>query len=183
MTIAAVLMAVGMAVLPADAQQKAANEGDRKLRIGDPAPPLKQGVYLKGEPVKGYEKGTVYVIEFWATWCAPCVKAIPHLTELQDEYGDKVVIIGQTVSERQNEKIVKSFVTKMGDRMNYRVAMDDNSEIPAGYMTASFRKASGHMALPLSVIVDQEGRVAWLGHPGGLVYGLKKIVGGSGETD
>ena len=158
-----------------------AQEADRKLKIGDPAPALKQGVYIKGEPVKGYEQGTVNVIEFWATWCGPCVKAIPHLSELQAEFGDKVVIIGQTVSERQNEKIVKKFVANMGDKMNYRVAMDDNSEFPEGSMTAKFRKGTGQMALPLSVVVNQEGKIAWLGHPTGLQYGLKKIVSGDAK--
>jgi thiol-disulfide isomerase/thioredoxin len=51
----------------------------------DPAPPLKVSKWLKGEEVKRFEPGKVYVVEFWATWCGPCIAFMPHLAELQAE--------------------------------------------------------------------------------------------------
>ena len=80
------------------------------LEIGDPAPALNVAEWIKGPPaVLAEGKGkTVYVIEFWATWCGPCRMSIPHLTELQAKYkGKGVVIIG--VSNEQPAKI-KDFV-------------------------------------------------------------------------
>ena len=56
------------------------------LKVGDPAPPIKVGEWVKGDSVAGFEPGKVYVMEFWATWCPPCVAAIPHISELQAKY-------------------------------------------------------------------------------------------------
>ena len=70
------------------------------LKGGDPAPPLKVSKWLQGEPVKAFEPGKVYVVEFWATWCGPCIAFMPHLAELQAEYKDKsVTVIGFTARD------------------------------------------------------------------------------------
>ncbi|MFM7297514.1 MAG: TlpA family protein disulfide reductase, partial [Planctomycetota bacterium] len=50
------------------------------LGVGDPAPRLRVGSWLKGEPIAGFEAGRVYVVEFWSTWCLPCEKSIPLLS-------------------------------------------------------------------------------------------------------
>src|SRR5947199_9364455 len=96
------------------------------LGIGDPAPKLEVKEFVKGEPVKSLEKGKVYVVEFWATWCGPCRATIPHLTELQKKHKD-VTFIGVSIYE-SDPKAVKPFVEEMNDKMDYRVAMDDAPE-------------------------------------------------------
>ena len=69
------------------------------LGIGSPAPKIEVKEFVKGEPVKSFEQGKIYVVEFWATWCPPCRTSIPHLTEMQKKYKD-VVFIGVSVFER-----------------------------------------------------------------------------------
>src|SRR5262249_36414263 len=64
------------------------------LKVGDPAPQLKADKWLQGGEVKAFEPGKVYVVEFWATWCGPCISAMPHLAQLQEHYKDKVTFIG-----------------------------------------------------------------------------------------
>src|SRR5438270_205078 len=65
------------------------------LKVGDPAPPLQVGKWLKAGPINQLDKGKIYVIECWATWCGPCIAAMPHVTQLQAKYKDKnVVVIG-----------------------------------------------------------------------------------------
>ncbi len=139
------------------------NASSSKLKVGDLAPALSTGEWLKGEPVKRFEKGTVYLVEFWATWCGPCVKSIPHLTELQKKYP-KLVIIGQNCSER-DQSIAKGFVDKQGASMDYRVALDDTSKEPGGAMYKEWMNASGARGIPHAFLVDQNKRIAWAGHP------------------
>ncbi|MEM1422742.1 MAG: TlpA disulfide reductase family protein, partial [Planctomycetota bacterium] len=76
-----------------------------ELTVGDPAPALTVGQWLKGEPVDAFENGHVYVVEFWATWCGPCIAGMPHLSEVQKEYGDRVTVIGVNIWEREPEKV------------------------------------------------------------------------------
>src|SRR5215469_15597227 len=95
------------------------------LKVGDPAPKLQAGKWVQGEPVTDFEKGKAYIVEFWATWCGPCRVSIPHLNEIHTKYKDKnLVVIGQDCAE-VDEAGVEKFVKKMGGKMTYRVALDD----------------------------------------------------------
>jgi thiol-disulfide isomerase/thioredoxin len=87
--------------------------------LGDAAPILRASKWLQGEEVKSFEPGNVYVVEFWATWCGPCVMIMPHLAELQAEYRDKgVTIIGYSArGEGNTEEKVAAFVKKRGSKL------------------------------------------------------------------
>jgi thiol-disulfide isomerase/thioredoxin len=146
------------------------------LRVGDAAPPLAPGKWIKGEPVKSFEKDKVYVVEFWATWCPPCRTTIPHLTELQAKHKD-VIIIGQSVSER-NPDTVAAFVEKMGTNMNYRVAVDDVSKGKSGLMNLTWMEAAGQDGLPTAFLVGKDGKIAWIGHPTQLEPILELVLAG-----
>ena len=63
------------------------------LKVGDPAPATRPATMLQGEAVKDFKKGEVYVFECWASWCGPCIAAIPHLNELHKQMGKKGVVI------------------------------------------------------------------------------------------
>jgi thiol-disulfide isomerase/thioredoxin len=127
--------------------------------LGDPAKPLDIKEWVKGSPVDlSSGKGkTVFVVEFWATWCPPCRASIPHLTELQRKFRDKgVVFIG--ISDEKAD-VVKKFVEKMGDKMNYTVALD-TGKTAEGYM-----EAYGVNGIPHAFVVNKEGNLVWHGHP------------------
>ena len=170
--IVAALAALLMA-LPAFAQQ-----GEPTLKVGDKAPPLAGGEYVKGEPVTEFEEGKVYVLEFWATWCGPCITAIPHVTELQEKYADDgLVIIGQNVWE-QDESAVGPFVEEMGDKMNYRVRLD-TAPGQQGKMAQTWMMAAGQNGIPCSMIVDRTGTLAWIGHPMQMDEPLEQVMAGT----
>jgi thiol-disulfide isomerase/thioredoxin len=143
------------------------------LGVGDPAPALKTGKWLQGEPVKQIENDKVYVVEFWATWCGPCVATIPHLNELQKKFADKgLVVIGQNVWE-DDDKAVPKFIKKMGDKMSYRVALDDKQDSEEGEMANRWMKAAKQDGIPTAFVVGKDGKIAWIGHP---MSGLDEVV-------
>ena len=152
-----------------------------ELFIGSKAPELQIAKFVKGDSVTGFEPGHVYVVEFWATWCGPCIAAFPHLSELQAEHADKVSFIGVNVWEGVDdpaERIekVESFVADQGDRMSYTVAVEDGTA-----MADTWMKPAGQNGIPAAFIVDGTGHVAWIGHPAAIEEPLASVV--KGEFD
>ena len=139
--------------------------GGATLKVGDPAPKLQTGKWVQGEPVREFEKGKAYIVEFWATWCGPCRASIPHLNETYQKYKDKgLVVIGQNCWEH-DESLVAPFVKKMGDKMTYRVALDDKEGSEKGKMAETWMEAAGRNGIPSAFLVDKQGVIAWIGHP------------------
>ena len=150
------------------------------LGIGDPAPKLQVKEFVKGAPIKDFEKGKAYVVEFWATWCGPCKQTIPHLTELQKKYKD-VRFVGVAVFE-QDQELVKPFVKEMGEKMEYAVAIDDvakGQEADSGPMAKNWMMAAGQEGIPTAFIINKESKIAWIGHPTEMEDPLKEIVAGT----
>lgn len=143
-------------------QTAVAQGGAPKLTIGDPAPALAADQWLKGEPVDPAKAGSVVLIEFWATWCGPCVDSIPHLTRLQRDYGGQGLrVVGFTAEDPSNTlDTVREFVAKQKDRIGYAIAFQKGEST-----TQAWLEASGEMGLPTAFLVDRGGRIAWIGHP------------------
>ncbi len=140
------------------------------LKVGAPAPALKTGKWLQGEAIQSFEKGKIYIVEFWATWCGPCRVTIPHLNELHKKFADKgVIVIGQDVWE-QDSANVAPFIKEMGDKMTYRVALDsvDGNDPNQGTMATTWMQAANQRGIPTAFVVAQNGTIAWIGHPGQL---------------
>lgn len=130
------------------------------LKVGDPAPKIQPGSWAQGEAVKDLEGDKVYIVEFWATWCGPCVAAIPHVNDLYKKHKDKgLVVVGQNLGE--DAKTVKDFVKKMGSKMTYRVTVDT----PEGTMGKKWLEAAGQNGIPCAFVVSKKGKIAYIGHP------------------
>ena len=160
------------------------------LKVGDPAPKLQTGKWVQGDPVTSFQKGKAYIVEFWATWCPPCRASIPHLNEVYTKFKDKgLIVIGQNCWER-DDSLVAPFVTKMGDKMTYRVALDDKSSDKKGAMAKTWMEAAGRNGIPSAFLIDTKGTIAWIGHPMQLkeqviedVLAGKSVVSKSAEPD
>jgi thiol-disulfide isomerase/thioredoxin len=149
--------------------------------LGDPAPAIQVAEWVQGAPVTRFEPGHLYVIEFWATWCAPCKVAIPHLNVLAKKYAGRAQFVGVSVSEDISEEEpygVPRFVKEMGDRMTYTVASDRVKADDPPRMNESWMRAAGQGTIPTAFIVNGEGRVAWIGHPMSMEEPLADIVAG-----
>lgn len=174
------LMAVAGSMLSAaDLEVK-----DPALLPGDKAPAFTVAKFVKGDELKGFEKGKVYIVECWATWCGPCLQSIPHLTEIQEKHKD-VTVVGIAVSDPDIEKI-EEFVTDQGDKMGYTVAWEGKptKRGPAGMpeFSKNWMDAAGARGIPHAFIVDGKGEVAWMGHPMAMDKALAKILDGSWDT-
>jgi thiol-disulfide isomerase/thioredoxin len=128
--------------------------------LGMKAPKLEIAQWVKGEAVDVTDGKSVYVVEFWATWCGPCIQSIPHLTEMQKKYQDKVVFVGVSTDDARTVANVEPFVKKQGDKMEYVVAIDKDEATGKGYM-GEF----GIGGIPHAFVVDKAGNIVWHDHP------------------
>lgn len=115
---------------------------------GKPAPKFEVENYMNAEPDR---KGKVVLIDFWATWCGPCRKAIPELNEIQEKFKDDLVVIG--ISD-ESPATVQDFMAKT--EMKYTSAID---------MQATMKKAINVRGIPHVIIVSTDGIVRWQGFP------------------
>ena len=149
------------------------------LKVGDPAPALKATKWLQGTEVKSFDKGHVYVVEFWATWCGPCIVMMPHMSDLQQEFKGKATLISFTTIDKQNpaEKVA-AFVEKRGPKLKYSFAASDTPETNDAWMMAS-----GQSGIPCCFVVDKDTKIAFIGHPMFLDVVLPKVVAGTWAKD
>jgi len=147
------------------------------FRAGDPAPELRTGTWIKGEPVKKFEPGTVYLLDFWATWCGSCVAGMPAIEAIHQKYHNRgLVVIGQDIWET-DEDLVRKFVAAKGDTITYRLVMDDISAegakktpehpMPRGAMSETWIQPESGLAygIPTLFLVGKDGRMVWSGSP------------------
>jgi thiol-disulfide isomerase/thioredoxin len=160
----------------------------RELSVGDPAPPLQASRWIKGPKVERFERGKVYVLDFWATWCGPCIESFPRLTRLQKKYADKgVTVIGVSIWE-EDQGAVEPFVKARSDVMGYSVAVDD---LPAGTakqdergrgdgkVATAWMRAARKNLIPTVFIVGRDGKIAWIGGPNEMDEPLERVVAGN----
>ncbi|MEO0138384.1 MAG: TlpA disulfide reductase family protein [candidate division WOR-3 bacterium] len=92
-------------------------------------------------------QGKVLIVDFWATWCQPCRKSLPELDAIYKEYNGKVVVIG--FSKDDSEEEVKNFLEKE-IKVSYPIAMS-NQKLEKMF--------GGILGLPTSFLVDKDGKV------------------------
>ncbi|MCB9851216.1 MAG: redoxin family protein [Phycisphaerales bacterium] len=143
-------LAVMVAAVPASA-----------VEIGDTAPAVTITDWVKGKPMDVLKDGLgkVVVLEFWATWCPPCIQLIPDSTEFYQKNKDKgFIFVGITDSGRgQTLEAVRDFVSRQGPKMDYPVAFDKTQRCTMTYQA---------YGLPHAVVIGKDGKIVWMGHPG-----------------
>jgi thiol-disulfide isomerase/thioredoxin len=153
------------------------------LHIGDPAPPLQIADWVTGTPVATFEKGRVYVVEFWATWCDPCKASMPHISQLQEEYADTVTFVGVTDENRDQ---VDDFLASpspedkpWSEIVKYNLALDTSGRDTS----TAYMKAAGQNGIPTAFVVGRTGHVEWIGHPAAIDAPLQQIVDDNWNRD
>lgn len=111
---------------------------------------------LENRPIRLSDfKGKLLLLNFWATWCPPCVEEIPHLEKLFQNYSKRgLVVLGISLDEVDNIT-VQTFVKK--NEMTYPVAMSQKK------LEKDF---GGIRAIPTSFLIDRNGKIIkkWVGY-------------------
>jgi len=132
------------------------------LDVGSTVTTYPKVQWLKGEPVTTLQKDKIYIVELWATWCVPCIAAMPHMNDLNNKFKDKnVVFIAQDVLEYNLDR-VNQFIAKKGDALGYRIAYSG----PKGSdFETNWVEAAGVNSIPQTFII-QNNRLVWQTSPG-----------------
>jgi len=126
------------------------------LKRGDAAPPLGFEFMVQGPQPADVNwqnlRGKVVILDFWGTWCAPCIAGIPRLNELVSHYAKKPV---QFIAVgHENPRKVAWFLKK--NRIDAWIALDTDLSVYKAYTA---------FGIPYTVVVDQNGRVAAVLNP------------------
>ncbi len=176
------------------------------LTIGNPAPELdvEHWVQTGGgqfKPVTKFESGKVYVVEFWATWCGPCIASMPHINQLQKDYRDRGVQV-VSISDEDLETVTK-FLEKEARTPSRSKANEGNetdkdapkttyadvtkdyclTTDPDGSCEQAYMRAAGQNGIPTAFLVGKSGRIEWIGHPMSIDEPLKAVVEDAWDRD
>ena len=150
-----------------------AGSGDNLPRLED-RPPADQAFALPPATLEGFGggpsvdladfRGEPLIVNFWATWCAPCVKEMPEFSKAFAEFGDQVAFLGIDVEDAPPN--AEPFVERLG--IDYPLAIDPRRE---------FYRSVGNVGMPTTLLVDGDGIVRYR-HTGPLdLAQLKALVG------
>ncbi len=131
--------------------------GQSKIEIGAPAPDIHITDWIKNVPGDQRLEGKYIVLEFWATWCGPCLAAVPHLNELQEHFDqDNLYFISITDETPQKAQ-------RILDKVDFHsiVVSDQTKQTQIAFGDGK----KGLEAFPMTVLIDDQGTVQWIGEP------------------
>lgn len=133
-----------------------ADESNKSVAVGQPAPELDLAKLLQApqEEFDGLSslKDNVVILEFWATWCGPCVKSIPHMNELAEKLADKPVRFISITAEDETD--IAKFLKKKSMRSWIGLDLEKRSN-----------RAYGVQSIPFTVLIDRAGKIAGITRP------------------
>ncbi|MER2998636.1 TlpA family protein disulfide reductase [Pontibacter populi] len=126
-------------------------------KAGEIAPEIHITDWIENVPDDKDLRGKYIVLEFWATWCGPCIAAVPHMNELQKEFNSSDLYY-LSISDEPVEKIKRTL-----KRVDFKsiVVTDQTGQTHKNYGD----KVEGLQAIPLTVLIDNKGFVKWVGLP------------------
>ena len=159
-----------------------AQDSGLTLTIGDKAPSIDIEHWIQGKPFTEFEEGKVYVVEFWATWCGPCIASMPHMSALHEEYQDEVGFVG--VSDEPLPTVTGWLERKgrdgkvNGERASYPLTTDPDESVKNDYF-----RAAGQRGIPSAFLVGKTCEIEWIGHPMTIDAPLAAVTAGEWDRD
>ena len=133
------------------------SHAQNSVKFGEQAPKINITNWIANAPEDKSLEGKFIILEFWATWCAGCIEAVPHLNELRSQYDPKEVLF-LSMTDESPEKIERIL-----KRINFETAVvNDESEITHNGYGEDGKKLR---AIPKTILIDNKGIVQWIGVP------------------
>jgi thiol-disulfide isomerase/thioredoxin len=131
---------------------------------GRPAPQAAVETWITPQPDT---RGKVVIVDFWATWCGPCVRAIPHMNDIANKFRGKVECVG--LSDESSSAFTNGLQrTKLGPQsFAYNLALD-----PQGRMKSAFQVRG----IPHVAVMSTDWVVRWQGHPSALTEQIVRQI-------
>lgn len=121
-------------------------------RVGEAAPPFTLPLLDGGKISLADQKGKVVIVNFWASWCGPCLAETPRLAEWYNKYHlDGLNILGINVLARDSRATVMSFVKDK--QVAYPIPLDESGTVTAQWLAQQ---------LPRSYVIDRDGVVRFV---------------------
>ena len=170
-------------------QQKARSQASAKVAIGQPAP----DIVLPDPDGKEYKlsdlKGSVVLLDFWASWCGPCRKANPHVVELYDKYKDKGFTVFSVSLDGVDERTKKRFSdpnqldAQMKNSKRRWLNAIEKDNLKWEYHVSDLKKWDcapareyGVRSIPRTFLIDKEGNIAAINPRYDLEQQLLKVL-------
>ncbi|WP_286763808.1 MULTISPECIES: TlpA family protein disulfide reductase [Rhodopirellula] len=168
-----------------------AAQAEPTLTVGSKAPSLDIEHYIhedlgKFGPVTDFEDGKIYVVEFWATWCGPCIQSMPHLVELQERHrgnGVQIVSISDEDLETVEGILERDYPGKEGVTFAELTSAYTLTVDPDGSSTDDYMRAANQNGIPAAFLVGKTGLIEWIGHPMSLDEPLEQVIEGTWDRE
>ncbi|TAF31517.1 MAG: DUF3738 domain-containing protein [Cytophagales bacterium] len=129
------------------------SQAQTPLKVGEQTPKLIVSDYILNASANTQLEGKFLVLEFWATWCAPCLEAVPHLNSLQEQFKTQKNLLFVSLTYEKPEKVKRTL-----SRIPFKT-------IVASDQSKSYEAAFNVKAIPQTVLIDKKNIVQWIGMP------------------
>ena len=137
-------------------------------KVGDDAPSFRARTLNGSETISNTDlKGKVVFVDFWASWCPPCLKSLPEFENLQTSFSGRDDVVVLAINLDENPQDAKDFINKIN--VTYKILADKEGVIPESF---------GVNAMPTSYIIDKSGVIRYVhsGYKSGDVSKIKAEI-------
>ncbi|WP_179336330.1 TlpA family protein disulfide reductase [Winogradskyella costae] len=145
------------------------------IKVNEKAPKINITNWIENIPNDKNLNDKYIVLEFWATWCGPCIAAVPHMNEIQKEFNQKDLYY-ISITDESVAKVERSL-----KRIEFKsiVVTDLTKETQINFGDG----IKGLEEYPLTVLIDKSGTIKWIGEPKNLNYAIMSKFLSNGNTE
>jgi uncharacterized protein (TIGR03435 family) len=136
-----------------------------ELKVGDLAPKINITDYILNTPSDKKIENKFILLEFWATWCGPCLEGVPSLNKFQEKFKSKKDFVFISITNEKPDKVLR---TLKRIPFNSIVVSDQTGKTFKNFI----EDKDGSYSIPKTILIDNKGIVKWIGSP----YDLNDLI-------